>query len=326
MKVLVTGGHGFIGSFLVERLLKENFSVRCLVRKTSNLQWIQNLPVELVYGDITQKETLPAAVKDVDIIYHVAGAIKGATREKFFSVNCDGTLWLAEAAQSHAPHLKRFIFVSSVAAAGPVEGTQRPTENSDCHPVSDYGKSKLEAEHRLKKQFPTLPLTIIRPPIVYGPRDSNFLLFFKFAKRGFFLVPPPYERYFSIVYVKDLVDGIYMASQTQAAEGQTYFIANPEFYSFESLAAHLSRPFSKTPHFIYVPELLIRLLALAGDAYVALTKKEIMLTSKKFPELKASSWICSVEKANRELHFKTQVPLSLGVRETVDWFKEHRYL
>ncbi|MBI3018516.1 MAG: SDR family NAD(P)-dependent oxidoreductase [Deltaproteobacteria bacterium] len=326
MKALVTGGHGFIGSFLVEKLLKEKISVRCLIRKTSNLQWIKNLPIDLVYGDITQPETLPAAVKDIDIIYHVAGAIKGSTREKFFSVNCDGTLLLAQAAQKTVPHLKRFIFVSSVAAAGPVEGTQKPTENSDCHPVSDYGKSKLEAEHRLKEKFPTLPLTIIRPPIVYGPRDSNFLTFFKFAKRGIFLVPPPYERYFSIVYVKDLVEGIYVASQAEAARGQTYFMANPEFYSFESLASHLSRPFSKTPHFIYVPALLVRLLAWAGDAYVYITKKEIMLTSKKFPELAASSWICSSEKADRELHFKPQVPLSIGVRETVDWLREHRYL
>ena len=326
MRALVTGGHGFIGSFLVEKLLQENFSVRCLVRKTSDLKWIKHLPIEFVTGDITQKETLPAAVKDVDIIYHIAGAIKGSTREKFFSVNCDGTLFLAEAAQKYAPNLKRFIFVSSVAAAGPGEGTQRATENSDCHPVSDYGKSKLEAEHRLKEKFPNLPLTIIRPPIVYGPRDSNFLTFFKFAKRGIFLVPEPYERYFSIVYVKDLVEGIYRASQVEAAKGQTYFMANPEFYSFESLASHLSRPFLKTPHFIYVPQLLVRILAWAGDAYVSITKKDIMLTSKKFPELAASSWICSSEKADRELHFKAQVPLSIGVRETVEWLKEHKYL
>ncbi len=326
MKALVTGGHGFIGSFLVEKLLKEKFSVRCLVRKTSNLQWIKNLPIELVYGDITQPETLPAAVEGVNIIYHVAGAIKGSTREKFFSVNCDGTLYLAQAAQEYAPNLKRFIFVSSVAATGPAEGTQKPTEESPCHPVSDYGKSKLEAEHRLKQKFPTLPLTIIRPPIVYGPRDSNFLTFFKFAKRGIFLVPPPYERYFSIVYVKDLVDGMYAASQSDAAKGQTYFIANPEFYSFESLAAHLSRPFSKAPHFIYVPGLLVRLLAFVGDGYAYLTKKDVMLTSKKFPELTARSWICSSEKLQRELHFKTQVPLSVGVRETVEWLKGHRYL
>ncbi len=326
MKALVTGGHGFIGSFLVEKLLKEKFSVRCLVRKTSDLKWIKHLPVELVYGDITQKETLPAAVKDIDIIYHVAGAIKGVRREDFFSVNCDGTLFLAEAAQKYAPNLKRFVFISSVAATGPVNGTQKLLETSECHPVSDYGKSKLEAEQKLKAQFPNLPLTIIRPPIVYGPRDAHFLIFFKFAKYGIFLVPPPYERYYSIIYVKDLVEGIYRASQEERAKGQTYFITSSDFYSFESLASQLSRPFSKTPHFIYVPRFVVRVMAWVGDLYVLVTKKSTMFTSKKFPELEASSWIYSSEKADRELHFRTQTPLSVGAQETVHWLKEHRYL
>jgi len=326
LKALVTGGHGFIGSFLVEKLLKENFSVRCLVRKTSDLRWIKDLPVELITGDITESQTLPHAVEGVDYIYHIAGAIKGTTREKFFSTNCQGTLNLAEVSQKYNPNLKRFIFTSSIAATGPTSGTQKPTEDTPCHPVSNYGQSKWEAEKLLKEKFPTLPLTIIRPPIVYGPRDENFLKFFQFAKRGFFPVPPPYERYYSIVYVKDLVEGIYTASQAEVAKGKIYFIANPEFYSFESMARHLSRPFKKEPRFFYVPYWGVRFLALLGDLYVYVTKKETMLTTKKVPEIMASSWICSSEKAWRDFHFKTQVPLSQGMEETVQWLKEHRYL
>lgn len=326
MKVLVTGGHGFIGSFLVEKLLKEGFSVRCLVRKTSDLKWIKNLSVELVVGDITQKETLGPAVQDVDYIYHVAGAIKGATSERFYSINCDGTIWLAEAAQKYAPQLKRFIFISSVAATGPVEKTLQPIEESPCHPVSDYGKSKLKAEQELKKRFPNLPLTIIRPPIVYGPRDTNFLMIFKYGKRGFFPMPAPYERYFSIVHVQDLVDGIYEASINEKGNGQTYFIANPEFYSFENMAILLSRPFSKKPKFIPIPLWLLRVIAFFGDIYSRVTKKEIMLTSRKYPEIKATSWICSPEKARRELHFQTKIPFPEGVEKTVHWLQEHHYL
>lgn len=326
MKALVTGGHGFIGSFLVEKLLKEGFSVRCLVRKTSNLQWISGLPLELIVGDITQKETLPAAVKDVDYIYHVAGAIKGVTSQKYYSVNCDGTIYLAQAAQKYAPNLKRFVFVSSVAATGPVTATEPPVETSECHPVSDYGKSKLKAEEELRKQFPDLPLTIIRPPIVYGPRDTNFLIVFKYGKKGIFPIPAPYERYFSIVHVQDLVDGIYEASINEAAKGETYFIANPEFYSFESMATHLSRPFSKKPRFIRLPGWFLRALAFVGDIYSLITKKEIMLTSRKYPEIKASSWICSPEKARRDLHFQTKIPFPEGVSKTVQWLQEHHHL
>lgn len=326
MKALVTGGHGFIGSFLVEKLLKKGFRVCCLVRKTSDLRWIKNLSVELIYGDITQQETLPPAVRGVDYIYHVAGAIKGTRRSQFFSVNCEGTLFLAEAALKYAPLLKRFVFISSVAATGPVAGANLPTEDSTCVPVSDYGESKLEAERQLKAKYPKLPLVIVRPPIVYGPRDVNFLLFFKFAKRGFFPLLAPYERYYSIVYVKDLVEGIYVASQDKGAIGKTYFISNPEIYSFENLAKQLSRPFSKNPFFIRLPRFLVRLIAWFGDLYAYITKKEVMISSKKFPELEAASWICSPQKAERELHFKTQIPLSVGVSETVTWLREHHYL
>lgn len=325
MKALVTGGHGFIGSFLVEKLLKEDFSVRCLVRKNSNLKWVKKLPIEFIYGDITDKASLIPAVQDCDYIYHIAGAIKGSTQEKFFSVNTDGTLNLAEAAQKIS-NLKRFVFVSSVAAVGPVIGNEKPREDSECCPVSVYGASKLEAEKLLKEKYPDLPLTIIRPPIVYGPRDENFLTFFKFAKIGFFPKLPPKEKYYSIVYVKDLVEGIYLASRSENAKGQTYFISNPEIYSFEKMAECMSEPFSKTPSFIYVPKTVVRLLSFAGDAYAYLTKKDIMLTSKKFPELMAASWICSSEKSFHDFQFKTKVSLLEGMKETVQWLKENRYL
>ena len=326
MKALVTGGHGFIGSFLVERLLKAGFSVRCLVRPTSHLQWIQELPVERVIGDITQPETLVPAVNGVDYVYHVAGAIKAPSREKFFSVNCDGTLHLAEAVRQRVPSLRRFVFISSVAATGPVKGTQTPTEVDPCHPVSHYGWSKLAAEQQLKEKYSELPLTIIRPPIVYGPRDDNFLLFFKFAKRGIFPVPPPYERYYSIVYVKDLVEGIYQASQSPVALGKTYFIANPEIYSFKDLATQMSRPFSKSPVLVKIPKFFIRCAAWGGDLYSYMTKKEVMLSSHKFPELEAASWICSPFEAERDFQFKTETPLSVGLHESVDWLKRHEKL
>lgn len=325
MKALVTGGHGFIGSFLVEKLLHEGFSVRCLVRKTSNLKWIKDLPVELIYGDITQEESLRQAVHDIDYIYHSAAALKGLTKDNFFSVNTLGTQYLAKAASQYAPHLKRFVFISSMAAVGPALGTEKLKEDSLCQPISLYGSSKLEAEKMLKEKFSNLALTIIRPPMVYGPRDENFAAFFKVARKGIFPFFAPFERYYSIVHVKDLVEGIYAASLASNTLGKTYFICNPEIYTYESMAHHMTKPFSRTPHFIYVPQAAIWLLTRLGDIYVRITKKDILFTSKKFPEIIASSWICSPEKAFHDFNFRTQIPLSQGMQETIAWWKAYHH-
>jgi len=326
MKALVTGGNGFIGSFLVEKLLKEGISVRCLVRQTSNLRWLKNLPIEWIYGDLADQAALAKAVADVHYIFHVAGVIKASTRDKFFSANCTGTMNLARAALAHAPKLQRFVFVSSVAATGPVEGSLPPTEDSRCQPVSDYGKSKWEAEEQLKVIGRDLPLTIIRPPIVYGPRDEHFLIFFKFAKRGVFFVPAPYQRYYSIIHVEDLVNGIYLASQNMEALGKTYFIANSEVYSFESMAHQVCRLFSRQPKFIHVPRFAVRVVGWVGDMVGWLTRKDVFINSKKIPELEAASWICSSEKARRELGFRAKMPLSAGFDHAIAWFRKNNYL
>lgn len=326
MKALITGGHGFIGSFLVEKLLKEGWNVRCLVRKTSQLQWIKSYPIELYYGDVNEPQTLIKAASGVDYIFHVAAVLKGVTSDSFYKTNFQGTLNLADAALKYAPNLKRFIFISSVAAAGPHSGSDWVTEAVIPNPVSDYGKSKLAAEKALKEKYPTLPLTIIRPPIVLGPRDQHALVLFKMAKFGFFPIPAPYDRYYSIVHVDDLVNGIYMAAISDRAKGQTYFMCNPEVYSFKDLARALSKPFSKNPKFIYVPSFVVRGLAFLGDIFSVLTKKGMMLTSKKVPEIMATSWVFSPEKAKRELHFETQLPMAEGVQKTVQWYRDHQYL
>ncbi|MBI4040361.1 MAG: SDR family NAD(P)-dependent oxidoreductase [Deltaproteobacteria bacterium] len=326
MKALVTGGHGFIGSFLVERLLKEGVQVRCLVRKTSDLRWIRHLNVELVIGDLTEAETLPEAVKGVDVVYHNAGAIKAKTKDAFFSINTHGTVDLAKAVSLHAPNVQRFVYISSVAAVGPGSGDRQATENTPCFPISAYGQSKRSAEEILEKEFSHLPYTIIRPSIVYGPRDEHFLTFFKFARFGWFPIPYPYERYYSIVHVLDLVEGIVLAAASPSAVKQTYILCNEEFYTFENLAQCLTKPFGKNPHFIRIPKIALEAVALFGDAYSWLTKRDMMISRLKLPELSATSWVFSPKKAQAQLSFQPKIPLVQGAHETVAWYRKNNYL
>ena len=138
-KVLVTGANGFIGSHLVEGLLHKGYRVRALVRRTADLKWLAGLPIELVYGAISDIKTLYIAVEDVDFVCHTAGATKANTIEDFALINYGGTQNLLTACLQKNPGLKRFVLYSTLAATGPSESNQTITEEKACYPVSNYG-------------------------------------------------------------------------------------------------------------------------------------------------------------------------------------------
>ena len=181
MKALITGSNGFIGSHLAERLLNHDYQVKCLVRKTSNLRWIKDLPVEVVYGDIADLNSLLPSVAGVDYVFHLSGALRANNENEFYRINQGGTKNLLEACRQQNPNLKRFVCVSTQAAAGPSIDGIPLTESDDPHPISIYGKSKQLGEQVVLEFQKFFPVTIIRPPIVYGPRDDDFLEAFEYA-------------------------------------------------------------------------------------------------------------------------------------------------
>jgi len=169
MLVLITGASGFIGSHLTEQLHAKGYKLRCLVRKTSNLVWIKHLPIEYVYGDLFDEEALRQSVTGADYIYHVAGTTKSRTREGYFRGNHLGTKNLLDAVREVKPNLKRFILVSSMAGVGPAHIGTPLDETTPYHPITAYGESKMEAEKECLKVADSVPITITRPPAVYGP-------------------------------------------------------------------------------------------------------------------------------------------------------------
>ena len=110
-RALVTGANGFIGSHLVEKLISEKVEVRCLVRQTSNLQWIDRTKVSIVFGDINQPESLEPAVKDVDLIYHLAGKTAAQSEAEYRRVNVFGTELLLKTISEHNPHCKCVVLI-----------------------------------------------------------------------------------------------------------------------------------------------------------------------------------------------------------------------
>ena len=225
-KALVTGSNGFVGSHLVEDLLSRGYEVSCLVRKTSNLRWIEGLKVSFVYGELKDKESLKKAVKSQDFVFHLGGLTKAQNSNDYYKANHLGTKNLVEATLESNPGIKRFVYVSSQAAVGPGKDITPLNEDSPCNPVTDYGKSKLLGEKAVLSYKDKLPITIIRPSGIYGPRDTEIFIFFKLIKNH---IKPLFgfrENYLSLVYVKDLVFGICLTAESKKAIGQTYFIAD----------------------------------------------------------------------------------------------------
>ncbi|MCK4826243.1 NAD(P)-dependent oxidoreductase, partial [bacterium] len=216
-KALVTGANGFVGSNLVRALLKKGYEVTCLVRSTSNLSSIENLPVSLKNADYHSLSSLREACEDQEIIFHIAAKVREINEKRYFDANVELTKNLLESMKSST--VKKFVFLSTQAAAGPADGLSPKTETCSCNPVSYYGKSKLEAERVVHEECP-VPWVIIRPPSVYGPRDRDFLLYFKLVNKHLAPMAGSKKKYFSLVYVEDLVRMIIMAAENERGNNE----------------------------------------------------------------------------------------------------------
>ncbi len=321
MKALVTGSTGFIGSHLVEALIASGYNVRCLVRSTSDRRWIESLCVELVNGDCLDIDTLKESVKGCDYVFHLAGLTKACREEDFYCVNVKGTENIVNAVLQANPDIKRFVFLSSQAAVGPSFNGTPVNESTEPHPVSVYGRSKLEAEKIVGSAGDRIPVTIIRPPAVYGPRDRDFYFFFKLIKRGIF----PYwgRSQYSLVYIDDLINGIILSVENSAAVGKTYFIADMEIHTNEEIALTIAKILGRPLRKVRVPRAIMPFLASIGEKF---TKDKSIFNRDKVRELHYRYWLCDSTLAQKELGYKPAVKLEDGLKWTADWYKINRWL
>lgn len=238
MKVLVTGASGFIGSHLTESLVRKGYDVRCLVRPTSNLRWLKGLKVELFYGSLEDPFSLRDIIQDVEVVFHVAGVIKSPNASEYFRINAEGTKNLLDAIVRLSPPLRCFVQFSSLAASGPGTDSRPRTESDPCMPITPYGISKLSAEHVVLRYASSyqIPFIIIRPPAVFGPRDMETLYFFKQARQGRIPVIGRGDKYFSLIYVRDLVEGAIRTALSSETLNRVYFLSHPEPMTWSRMA------------------------------------------------------------------------------------------
>jgi nucleoside-diphosphate-sugar epimerase len=328
----VTGGTGFVGSHLVEELLRRGYDeVRCLVR--SRPKWLQPLDITPVRGDLSDIELLWDAVRDVDAVYHVAGLTRAQEWDVFYQANVQATLNLMGALRHANPDVGRVLITSSLAAVGRC-ADDIATEETPLQPISMYGRSKAEmeealrAKHEMRQPYmEQLPITTVRPPAVYGPRDRDILTFFQAVKRHVCPVVGQGDApAISLVHVRDLVRGMVDAAECEEAVGETYFIGSEAAYSWNDVKAAATTALDTWALTLPVPGPLVGAVGALAEAWGTLTGTYPPLNREKAREIRHACTICSVEKAKQDLGFRQEIALEDGVRDTVAWYEEQGWL
>jgi nucleoside-diphosphate-sugar epimerase len=334
MKALVTGASGFIGSALIEELGRHGIEAFALMRRSSSASNLEGLAFQRIEGDLEDYDSLRRAVSGMDYVFHLAGAIAAPTREKYLRWNAEGTRLLARAVVESGAPLKKFVFVSSLAAGGPSVSVTDRVESDPDQPVSAYGESKLQAERYLLELRDTVPSIIFRPPMVYGPRDRATLLFVKTVARG--LVPvfrgsgsAGAGKFYSTIQVRDLARGLVLGALVgldRVPSGEVFYLSHRSACSYDELMDTIAARLGKRTFKFVLPLWTLAFPALMMTLLGRLTSRTFPLNLDKLREIAPDRWTCSSEKAKALLGFEASQDIATGWTEAVGWYREKKWI
>jgi dihydroflavonol-4-reductase len=321
MKALVTGATGFVGSHLVDHLLARGDEVTALVRSPARAAGLIPTAARLIEGDLHALPALAVAAAGQDVVFHVAGMIAARSEAEFFHANRDGTRHVVDACRQAGA---RLVLVSSMAAGGPTERGHWLSGAEPPRPVTSYGRSKLAGEEVARQSG--LCWTILRPPLVYGPRDREVLKVFQLAR---FPVAPVFGdglQELSVIHVADLSRALVAAAVSDATIGGTYYACHPEVVTttgFVQAVARAVRPDRPAGvRILKLPRGVARAaLTITGTA-AALAGKATVLSPGKLNELFVPAWTGDPGPLSRDSGWSAQVPLHEGLAATAQWYRE----
>jgi len=320
--VLVTGASGFIGSHIVDALLQRHCTVHCLVRRTSDLRWLDRTKVQLHYGNLEKSFSLKEGLEKTDYLFHCAGLTRAKSRREFFRINATACKTLYEECLEHGKRLKRIIHISSLASVGPALPDQPVDENTPCKPLTYYGKSKLAGEEIARQFSSSLPLIILRPPIVYGPREINFFVFIDGIAKGWNLQMGHKNRVLSLIYIMDLVQAMLRAAIRPSSGNDLFFITDGNFYHWDDVVETASNVLNVRPRSIRIPDRLLGFIGLLLEFISIYQKNPPLLDRQRIIDIRQSTWTASSKKFFDQFEFQPQYDLQKGLKETVDWHKK----
>lgn len=323
---VVTGANGFVGSHLVDLLLSKDLIVRCITRKTSDLRWLKDKPVEIFDGGLLDKENLRRAFKDASFIYHVAGVVKAKTPEGYFKGNVETTRTMLEVVSESPATIEKFLIVGSQTTTGPSYDSKPVNEETECKPLTTYGRSKREQEEVALSYSNKLPVTICRAPAVFGERDTEIFIYFQTFNKGLTTLIGFDKKVLNLIHVADLVEGLYLAANSDKSAGEIYFISSEKYYTWDEIGEVTAKALGKKALRIRVPHFLVYTIAAIAQFFAMFSKKPATLNIEKAKDLTQHAWICDTTKAVNQLGYRQKVSIEEGIKRTCDWYKEMKWI
>jgi nucleoside-diphosphate-sugar epimerase len=300
--------------------------VRVLVRPNADRSRIQDLPLEWIIGDLDDHAALEQGCRGAQWVIHIAGKTKAPDFEAYRHANATGTANVLAAALKAGPQLQRFIYVSSLAVGGP-STNGRPQEETDPEaPITPYGRSKKEGEMLVREQADQLPITVVRPPAVYGPGDTMTLPLFQAVKWHLKPIFGSQSAKLTMVHINDLVDGLYLAATAPEAVGEIFYIAETADYDLSQVWDMIQAALDTWAVGVRIPRPVLLGLATVCEWAGKMGGFTPKLNRAKARDLLQKDWTCSSAKAVRLLGYESRVPFERGARQTVEWYRAMGWL
>ena len=324
-RVLITGANGFVGSHVVEKCNEIGLEVWAAIRKYSNLDYLKASKVNFTSPDFTNIELLKQEIeeKQYDFIIHIAGITKARFVKEYEQVNALYTANLGKAIKACKHKVQKIVFMSSLGAIGPLQYNDGLiTDNTPPSPVTVYGQSKLIAEQMLAELH--LPLVVLRPTAVYGPREKDIFILLKTITKGFEPYLGKASQHLSFIYVKDLAQLTVSALFTPIIG--SYNVTDGNCYDRYEFAQIVKKFLSNKTFKIHIPLSIVNLLAILSEKGSGLLNKTSVLNKEKLNELTAANWCCDISRLRNELGYSPQYNLQQGLEESINWYKANQWL
>lgn len=324
MKIAVTGGSGFVGNHLVEKLVSKEHKIKVLVRKTSKTILLEKSGVELVYGDVTDKESIERLVNDVDIVYHVAAKVYVGSEDEFWNVNFRGTENILDACLNRG--LGRIVHVSTIGVTGNIANPPGD-ESRPYNPMSPYDRSKCEAEKLALRYHREhgMPVTIVRPTVMYGPRNMYMLRLYEETQSGNFRFIGSMNNLMHPCYIENFLQGITLAAERPEAVGEIYIIGDEKPITWVEYVKTVAEVMGATPPKRHISISLMKIIAYLSEFKSWMFGGEPFFARSWLDEI-TKVYAYDITKAKKDLGYNPKISLKEGISRTIDWYRLNGFL